>query len=149
MINLGVEKYVIDKIEKNHPNDVDRQKQEAFNKWLRMKPNACWKQIIDALYKMEEVTLAQDLERKYDWRDPRVIFIQSTTGSLIVIWHIQVFVNRCNLLDAAPKALITAEPLIDISIRKFLPPLNHGQEYYKLESGPTGRIIARYAEYIL
>ncbi len=34
MINLRMEKFENDKIEKNFPNDIDRQKQEAFDKWL-------------------------------------------------------------------------------------------------------------------
>ncbi len=72
MIKLGVEKFENDKIEKNFPNDIDRQKQEAFDKWLRMKPDACWKDVIDALYKMEEITLASSLAKKYAWEDPRV-----------------------------------------------------------------------------
>ncbi len=72
MIKLGVEKFENDKIEKNFPNDIDRRKQEAFDKWLRMKPDACWKDVIDALYEMEEITLASGLARKYAWEDPRV-----------------------------------------------------------------------------
>ena len=75
MINMGVEKYENDKIERNFSSDNDRQKQEAFDKWLRMKPDACWKDVIDALYKMKEVTLASSLARKYDWKDPRVCYI--------------------------------------------------------------------------
>ncbi len=72
MINLGVKKSENDKIEINFRCDIDRQKQEAFDKWLRMKPDACWKDVIDALYEMEEITLASSLARKYDWKDPRV-----------------------------------------------------------------------------
>ncbi len=75
MINMGVEKFENDKIEKNHPSDIDRQKQEAFDKWLRMKPDACWKDVIDALYKMEEITLASRLAKQYAWKDPRVCII--------------------------------------------------------------------------
>ncbi len=72
MINMGVEKFENDKIEINFRCDIDRQKQEAFDKWLRMKPDACWKDVIDALYKMNDITLASSLARKYDWKDPRV-----------------------------------------------------------------------------
>ena len=72
MIHLGVEKHQNDKIEKNFPQDVDRQKQEAFDRWLRGSPNACWKDIIDALFEMEENVLAGKLTRKYCWKDPRV-----------------------------------------------------------------------------
>ncbi len=75
MINLGVKKSENDKIEINFRCDIDRQKQEAFDKWLRMKPYACWKNVIDALYEMEEITLASSLARKYAWEDPRVRII--------------------------------------------------------------------------
>ncbi len=74
MINMEAEKFENDKIEKNFPNDVDRQKQEAFDKWLRRKPDACWKDVIVALYKIKEDTLAFRLAKKYPchWKDPRV-----------------------------------------------------------------------------
>ncbi len=72
MINMGVEKFENDKIERNFPYDIDRQKQEAFDKWLRKKPDACWKDVIDALYEMKEITLASGLAKKYNWKDPRV-----------------------------------------------------------------------------
>ncbi len=75
MISMGVEKFENDKIERNFQGDIDRQKQEAFDKWLRMKPDACWKDVIDALYEMKEITLANSLARKYDWKDLRVIHI--------------------------------------------------------------------------
>ncbi len=72
MINMGVKKFENDKIERNFPSDIDRQKQEAFDKWLRMKPDACWKDVIYALYEMKEITLASSLAKKYHWEDPRV-----------------------------------------------------------------------------
>ncbi len=72
MINLGVEKCENDKIEINLRGDIERQKQEAFDKWLKMNPDACWKDVIDALYKMKEIILASSLSKKYDWKDPRV-----------------------------------------------------------------------------
>ncbi len=72
MINLGVKKSENDKIEINFRHDIDRQKQEAFDKWLKMKPDACWKDVIDALYETKDITLASSLAKKYDWKDPRV-----------------------------------------------------------------------------
>ncbi len=72
MINMGVKKFENDKIERNHRGDIDRQKQEAFDKWLKMKPDACWKDVIDALYEVKDITLASSLSKKYDWKDPRV-----------------------------------------------------------------------------
>ncbi len=74
MINMRVEKFENDKIERNHHGDIDRQKQEAFDKWLKMKPDACWKDVIDALYEVKDITLASSLARKYDWKDPRVCY---------------------------------------------------------------------------
>ena len=72
MISMGVDKYKNDKIERNFPHDVDRQKQEAFDLWLRQTPDACWKNVIDALFEIGENTLARALTKKYEWKDPRV-----------------------------------------------------------------------------
>ncbi|XP_064387766.1 uncharacterized protein LOC135335953 isoform X2 [Halichondria panicea] len=116
MINMGVEKFENDKIEKNFQNDTDRQKQEAFDKWLRMKPDACWKDVIDALYEIEEITLASILTRKYAWEDPRVS----------VTW---------TFLSTSKFACITAKRVGDIPCRRFLPTLNPGLDYYTLEDG--------------
>ena len=85
MINLGVKKSENDKMEKNFQGDIDRQKQEAFDKWLRMKPDACWKDVIDALYEMEEISLASSLARKYDWKDPRVCYYLLPHDAFIII----------------------------------------------------------------
>ncbi len=76
MLNMGMKNYESEKIKVNIPNDVDEQKLEAFSKWLKMKPDACWKNVIDALYEMDDhITLASILARKYDWKDPRVYYI--------------------------------------------------------------------------
>ncbi len=77
-IRMGMEKYETDKIKINNPNDVDGQKMDAFDKWLRTTPDACWKTVIDALFEVEELVLASNLERKYDWKDPRVIKARQT-----------------------------------------------------------------------
>ncbi|XP_064387703.1 uncharacterized protein LOC135335910 isoform X2 [Halichondria panicea] len=127
MIKLGVEKFENDKIEKNFPNDIDRRKQEAFDKWLRMKPDACWKDVIDALYEMEEITLASGLARKYAWEDPRV-YVSS------------------NYLSTSKAARVTARKIGDIPCRKFLPKLYHGQDYYTLEDALVRPIDRRSAE---
>ncbi|XP_064387776.1 uncharacterized protein LOC135335965 [Halichondria panicea] len=111
MISMGVEKFENDKIERNFQGDIDRQKQEAFDKWLRMKPDACWKDVIDALYEMKEITLANSLARKYDWKDPRV------------------FVS-CSFLCTSEAARVTANKISDIPCRRFLPQLASGLEYY-------------------
>lgn len=77
LIYIGMEKYVTDKIKTNYPGDTDGQKREAFDKWLRQNQSACWKDIIDALYELKECVLARMLTRKYEWKDPRVLYISS------------------------------------------------------------------------
>ena len=72
LLNLGVEKHKIDIIERNRPGDVCQQKIDALEAWLKETPDACWKDVIDALYEMDENTLASDLKRKFAWEDPRV-----------------------------------------------------------------------------
>ncbi len=72
LLNMGMEKHENDKVERNNPGDVDHQKLDAFDKWLRKTPDACWKTVIDALFEVKELVLANKLERKYDWKDPRV-----------------------------------------------------------------------------
>ena len=71
MIKLGMEKYEIDEIEENRPN-VSLRKQDAFDQWLRKKHDACWADIIKALFEMNEDALARSLVMKYNWKDPRV-----------------------------------------------------------------------------
>ena len=72
MVYMGVEKYKVTKVEVNNPTGVDDQKLEAFDMWLKQNPSACWKNVIDALFEMQENTLARALTRKYEWNDPRV-----------------------------------------------------------------------------
>ncbi|XP_064387836.1 uncharacterized protein LOC135335996 isoform X2 [Halichondria panicea] len=104
----------LESIEGNFQHNIDRQKLEAFDKWLRRKPDACWKDVIDVLYEMEEITLASRLAKKYAWEDPRV------------------FVNWGSL-SASNVARITATRIGDIPHRRFLPQLAPGLEYYTLE----------------
>ncbi len=132
MINLGGKKSENDKIEINFRCDIDRQKQEAFDKWLRRKPGACWKDVIDALYEMKEVTLASRLSRKYDWKDPRVRIKLYPWYIIHFSYILQVYVS-CNFLSASYNARITARKIGDIPYRRFLPPLDHGLEYYTVE----------------
>ncbi|XP_064387648.1 uncharacterized protein LOC135335895 isoform X2 [Halichondria panicea] len=126
MIKLGVEKFENDKIEINFQGDIDRQKQEAFDKWLRKKPGACWKDVIDALYEMKEITLASSLARKYAWEDPRV-YVSS------------------NFLSTSKPAHVTARKIGDIPCRRFLPKLDLGLDYYTLEDALVRPINIRSA----
>ena len=74
MINLGVKKYDLDRIETESNGKIIPSKQDSFDLWLRRTPNASWKDIIDALFTMEENVLAGELSKKYRWIDPRVNF---------------------------------------------------------------------------
>ena len=51
-IHLGIEEYELDKIEKNYPRDVERQKLEAIKYWLR-NCDCSWRALADAVEKMK------------------------------------------------------------------------------------------------
>ena len=76
MMNLRLEKHEMEKIENDYAG-IDNQKIESFSSWLKQTPNASWKDIIVALRKIGEKTLASKLEKDYQWKEPRVssIFI--------------------------------------------------------------------------
>lgn len=50
-IHLDIEEHELDKIEKNYPRDVERQKLEAIKYWLR-NCNCSWEGLADAVEKM-------------------------------------------------------------------------------------------------
>ena len=62
----------INEFESNHPGNVSLQKGEALEYWLSETADACWLDVINALFDVEENALARELKRKYDWKDPRV-----------------------------------------------------------------------------
>ena len=51
-IHLGIEGHELDKIEKNYPRDVERQKLEAIKYWQR-NFNCSWEALADAVEKMQ------------------------------------------------------------------------------------------------
>ena len=75
LLHMGMEKFENDKTKANNPGNVDAQKMDAFDKWLKRFPDACWKTVIDALYDQKYIVLANKLERKFNWKDPRVCIV--------------------------------------------------------------------------
>ena len=73
MVHLGIPKSVSDEIEKKRQGNIKLQKYEAFDCWLSQKDDACWKDVIDGLNKLDFHDLARELIKKYTvWKDPRV-----------------------------------------------------------------------------
>ena len=65
-LNLGVEDYELDKIERSHPNeDCDGWKQKFFSLWLRRTPSSSWRDVVRALRQMGENTVAEMIKQKY------------------------------------------------------------------------------------
>lgn len=71
LLNLGMDKYKIDEIEEDY-DKIEHRKQEGLDRWLRNKHDACWNDIIKALFEMGQDTLARALEEKYTWKDSMV-----------------------------------------------------------------------------
>ena len=56
-LNLGVQDYELDQIERNHPTEGSgRWRQETFSVWLRRKSSASWQDVVGALQQMGEST---------------------------------------------------------------------------------------------
>lgn len=82
MTELGIENYELKRI--TDENDgIDIRKKEAFDCWLRQNPNGSWNNIIDALHEVKEVTLAEELKKEYQWKEPRVCFIHYITVIIV------------------------------------------------------------------
>ena len=63
---LGVQDYELDKIERSHPTEgCDGWKRETFSLWLRRTPSASWRDVVGALRRMGENTVAERIEQKY------------------------------------------------------------------------------------
>ena len=66
-LNLGVKDHELDQIERSHPTEgCGRWKRETFSLWLRRKSNASWQDVAGALRQMEENTVAERIELKYN-----------------------------------------------------------------------------------
>lgn len=65
-MKLGVPDHKLDEIQRNHPTDgVSRWRDEVLSLWLRLTPNASWKNVIRALQRMGEKALAESIRHRY------------------------------------------------------------------------------------
>ena len=66
-IHLGLPKTLLDTIEANFPNDLDRRRIELVDAWISSSSSdpPCWWQLVQALKKVKYGRLAQDLETQY------------------------------------------------------------------------------------
>ena len=62
-LKLGVPDYKLDEIQRNHSSS--RWKLETLKLWLQLRPNASWMNVVRALQRMEENTLAKRIRQKY------------------------------------------------------------------------------------
>ena len=53
-IHLGIETHKLEKIEENHPRDVDRQMTEVIKHWQRNNTDCSWEALANAVEKMGE-----------------------------------------------------------------------------------------------
>ena len=64
---FGVQDYELDQIERSRSAEgCDGWKRETFSLWLRRKSNASWRDVAGALRQMEENTVAERIELKYN-----------------------------------------------------------------------------------
>ena len=66
-IHLGLPKTLLDTIEANFPNDLDRRRIELVDAWISFSSSdpPCWWQLVQALKKVKYGRLAQELETQY------------------------------------------------------------------------------------
>ena len=65
-MKLGVPDYKLDEIQRNHPHEgVGRWRVEVLALWLRLTPNASWRNVMKALQRMGENTLAEKIRHKH------------------------------------------------------------------------------------
>ena len=66
-IHLGLPKTLLDTIEANFPNDLDRRRIELIDTWISSSSSdpPCWWHLVQALKKVKYGCLAQDLETQY------------------------------------------------------------------------------------
>ena len=79
-IQLKIDLSELKTIEKNHPTDIDRQKTEVIEYWLRNSPDPSWKALTDALERMGgHIKLVKKLRKEHkpvmvevSWCRPRL-----------------------------------------------------------------------------
>ena len=62
-LQLGLEKYCLDIIARDHPQDHNRQKEEMLSKWLQQDLNATYGKLAMALLAVGEAACAEQLAR--------------------------------------------------------------------------------------
>jgi len=75
-IELGLQPSQLRQIEQAFPTDIDRQKIEMVDVWLRNNPGASWGHILTALREMGDLTTAERIELKYVSKGARGMTIQ-------------------------------------------------------------------------
>ena len=63
-LKLKLDPYELDIIKKDHPNSTKSQTCEMFKIWLRTQPDASYEQLIEALHKVGDKTVANSLYKK-------------------------------------------------------------------------------------
>ena len=66
-VALGVPLSKIQNIESSHPGNVSRWILEMMQYWLDTTPDACWKQVVIALERVDQLTLASTIKQQYLW----------------------------------------------------------------------------------
>ena len=52
-IQLKIDSSILDTIERNHPKDIDQQKTEVIQHWLRNSPDASWTTLAKAVERIQ------------------------------------------------------------------------------------------------
>ena len=63
--NLGMAPCEITEIEQDHPGNTARRRTAMLDKWLKKQENPSWMSVVEALEKMSEKSLANELRNKY------------------------------------------------------------------------------------
>jgi len=64
-LQLDIEDDDLQPIERNHPQDQERCKRDMFRTWLRMCPQASYRQLVQALVELGDVREAERLCKKH------------------------------------------------------------------------------------
>ena len=67
-LNLGLKMYELKKIEDDHRGN-DRQLKETLHLWLQHTPKASWEDVVNALQKIGEKRVAEEIRQKYIRRE--------------------------------------------------------------------------------
>ena len=64
-LQLGIEDTELDVIEENNPKDIDACKRKMFKAWLRITPSPSYRQLVEALQTVGEISEADRLCKKH------------------------------------------------------------------------------------